>query len=399
MANKTEEMNYGLPLKELASFKAVETYEDKAKGIHPGMRHQTPVNTMPGVFNIKTKADFDAAEAEKNQGFNAQWKARDEMANQRIGMPASTTPHPQAQPAGIGSQKAALEPNTGITQQQYGNETIYRNDNVDHDKYGTAIFSDSRRGATQAGFDADIAQHGIGVKNDQGYGIGGAGPNEPRRDAFGNDMSLTDSYNRQIKGIQDERQGRIERTRERNARDEAKMAQAQYASRMSDLQSEAMGILKTLPFGSKGDREKRQGMLAHAKGLMSMAQGMQGAMQYSQGLAAKNQAAGITQGNWEKQFAQNQLNQDRNFGLNFLKANQNDKPEWKQIGEKETLDGTEKQFGWIDSSTQTVKPHTGQVDGHRGQVKAQADNNLVVGGYRYLGGNKNDKNNWEKIEK
>jgi len=262
-----------------------------------------------------------------------------------IGMPKPVTPHQRTQltrttpHADDGLITSQSDPNGGISQLQYGDTTIHKNTNVDHDKYGAAIFSNTGpAGATEAGFDADIAKHG----------------SSGRKNAYGHDMTLTDSLNRQAEELRNKREsapvtwqeqatpGGAFQTRSMSREEYSKRGEgtdqqyyggisaAQHQQKISNIQEQAMGILKNLPFGGKGDREKRKGMMAQAKGLMGMAGAMQVGNNAVMGQQATEAREGIRQNQWQQEYARNAMESDRNFGLDFLKANASSKPNYQK---------------------------------------------------------------------
>ncbi len=325
-------------------------------GAQGGTQHYGATN-MPGT--AKTQVDAMAA----GGGIRSRNQVGPDVS---LMMPNAEGPMGPQQPEGPPSRLRPLtleeakslgpaDPNPGITQtqKQYGKNPIYRNDNVDHDKYGAAIFSDSRRGATEGGFDESIAKGGAGAFDP----VTGQPLQPGRKNELGHDMTLTDSYNRQTADIQAERQGRIDATRERD-QGYGGLSRAQHEQIISNMFDEARGILKRLPYGSPKDKGRRASMVAEAKSLMGMAGQMQGVGTAMAGRDAMANKMGIANQQWNQEFNQQNLESDRRFGLDVLKAQKGKGPEWKQIGTGKDESGEEtKQFGWVNPATQTVKPH------------------------------------------
>ncbi len=79
-----------------------------------------------------------------------------------LGLPPATQDQPEPSPDKGPAQESVEGPQERTLP---GGETYYENRDVDEDKYGKAIFSGTKEGATPEGFDATMASGGYGVSD------------------------------------------------------------------------------------------------------------------------------------------------------------------------------------------------------------------------------------------
>lgn len=241
-----------------------------AVGAAAGAGNQQGINALKGVGNILSNAGGDVAEGasaavEGIKNVDAAMRGTppaqdqgnideqfDEGETQLAGLEGITA---QNAPTSADPQPAEALPQ-GISQLDLGGNPIFKNDQLsaeDQKKYGKAIYSDSAAGATTAGFDESKGGiSSIETSGDYERDFGGSG---------GIDTSPRD---------------------------------------------QAMQILKTMPYGTPGDRQKRRARLAEANMLLGIG---------------------------EQDF--NQYNSNRQYGLDKFKA---EKPE-SEVGRYKTLAG------------------------------------------------------------
>ncbi len=197
-----------------------------------------------------------------------------------------------------------------------GGENIYRNSNVNTDKYGQAIYSDSSLGAIPggpSGFDASMKQYGVGAT--------GIGPD-------GNKTGTYTPFSQPIQSPEiQQKPGGIEVAGVNPVAPNAPHGQNQYGNvgqgdigyqssndMAKKIYGSAYNIMENLPYGGHGDRAKRRNKILQARQLM----------------------------NAGKEY-QKQANLDRTYGIDYYNATN---PKQKsQIGRYEVVPATEGSYG------------------------------------------------------
>lgn len=291
-------------------------------------------------------------------------------------------------------------PNMGTQRQPVpvldGRAYRYDTQGAEADKYGSAIFSDTMRGATPEGFDADMAQQGQGASYARAMGaVKDAAQTLP----FGRTPEEQQAIEENVRGI-------LSSVPQELA--DARRAAADRGDFGSVWNSYLSG-----PDLSALDEQRRLERQASTIPYLS-----QTPSQYMAALMQRRSALGDLKRRQEQsaaisELAMNQFNENRNYGIDVMNAETNRMKAEKERGNyaiNPIKDMTDQIIGYTvvdkNSGAITALDPSGNVTMQygigQGGMQPQVPNpggmapGTVVDGYRFIGGNPSDPNSWEE---